>query len=71
MLLAASMRSPAAEARVNKRISDARSAVEWNFGHLLNLWWFVDCLYGNEVSDTFGLEPPDLMEYFFHCDALW
>ena len=64
----------------NKAMSEVRVSVEWLFGGIITSFKFLDykknlkigallrnaitCLYGNQTSKFFDLEPPTLEEYF-------
>ena len=64
----------------NKSMSEVRVSVEWLFGDIANYFKFLDfkknlkienilrnaltCLYGNQTSQFFGLDPPHSQDYF-------
>ena len=62
----------------NSAMSEVRSSVEWLFGDVINYFKFLDlkknlkigllrnaltCLYGNQTSEFFELDPPSLQDY--------
>lgn len=56
----------------NTCMSKVRTSVEWLFGEIANSFNVVSailrnaltCLYGNQASEYFDLDPPNLNDYF-------